>query len=64
MQTREMNVQVGQTVRIEDAAPLNGAVGTVVALVSDVERPYAVVAVYGAEYRISDLDLVVIAEAE
>jgi hypothetical protein len=61
-----MNVEVGQTVRVQEeqrSAPFNGAVGTVVEVVADVEQPYAVVELYGATYRFSDLDLVVIENA-
>lgn len=58
-----MNVQVGDQVRVQQeqkSAPFNGAVGTVVAVEAEVERPYAVVELYGREYRFSDLDLVVV----
>lgn len=58
-----MNVQVGDQVRVQQdqkSAPFNGAVGTVVEVVADAERPYAVVELYGQQYRFSDLDLVVV----
>jgi hypothetical protein len=58
-------VRVGQVVRVEEvqkSAPFNGAVGTVVEVVEG-KYPYAVVELYGATYRFSDLDLIVV-EAE
>jgi rRNA processing protein Gar1 len=60
-----MYVQVGQQVQVQEddkQAPFNGAVGTVVEVVANVDRPYAVVELYGRTYRFSDLDLVVVAE--
>lgn len=58
-----MHIQVDQVVEVQEAdtqAPFNGATGTVVAVVSNVERPYVVVALYGATYQFSDLDLIVL----
>lgn len=60
-----MNVEVGQTVQVQEeqtSAPFNGAIGTVVEVVADADRPYVVVELYGATYRFSDLDLIVVGE--